>query len=317
MKRVNNLYSEICSLENLRLADAIARRGKLKTAGVLQHDANREENIQALHEALLNKTFTTSPYKTFTVYEPKERTVFCLPYYPDRIVHHAIMNVLEPVIVPTFTTDTYSSIKGRGVHKAARKLKKALKDKAETTYCLKIDIVKFYPNVDHDILKHLLARKIKDKDLLWLLHNIIDSAQGLPIGNYLSQYFSNLYMTGFDHWLKEKKKVKYYFRYADDLVILSDSKPCLHQLLANIRKYLDRKLKLQVKDNYQVFPVDARSIDFLGYRFFHTHTLLRKRNKKNLARAIARGANEQTIASYMGWAKHCNSRNLVKTLKAA
>jgi len=179
---------------------------------------------------------------------------------------------------------------------------------------LKLDIRKFYPSVDHGILKVMLRKKIKDTDLLWLLDEIIDSAAGLPIGNYLSQYFANFYLTYFDHWLKEEKRVQYYFRYADDIVVLSDNKSYLHQLLNDITLYLQVNLNLKVKDNYQVFPVDSRGIDFVGYVFRHTHTLLRKSIKQSFARAIAKNNNPKSVASYKGWAIHCNSRNLLKTL---
>lgn len=314
MKRINNLYQWICSIENLQLADLIARKGKLTQPGILKHDRNRDANIQVLHEALINKTYTTSKYTTFPIYEPKERIIYRLPYFPDRIVHHAVMNILEPLFVSTFTADTYSCIKKRGIHAAAAAVKEALKDETGTRYCLKLDIKKFYPNVDHEILKQLLRRKIKDKDLLWLLDEIIDSTDGLPIGNYLSQYFANFYLTYFDHWMKEDMHMKYYFRYADDMVILSDSKDCLHRLLHEISVYLKERLKLTVKDNYQVFPVDSRGIDFVGYVFRHSHTLLRKTIKQNFARMLKRNKNAQSIASYKGWAMHCNSRNLVKKL---
>jgi len=314
MKRINNLYQQICSVENLQLADAIARRGKAKQFGIVVHDKNKEVNILNLRTSLVNKTYTTSAYSTFKIYEPKEREIFRLPYYPDRITHHAIMNVLEPVFVKTFTADTYSCIKGKGIHAAAKAVKRALKDVPGTTYCLKLDIKKFYPNIDHCILKQLLRRKFKDSDLLHLLDGIIDSAPGLPIGNYLSQYFANFYLTYFDHWLKEQMRVKYYFRYADDLVILSHSKEHLHGLFNEIKQYLSDNLKLEIKANYQVFPVAARSIDFVGYRFYHTHILLRKRIKQNFARKVAAGINRASIASYNGWGQWANCKNLFKKL---
>jgi RNA-directed DNA polymerase len=314
MKRLNNLYEQIYSIENLWLADAIARKGKLKQPGVIEHDKNSHENILKLYDMLKNKTYKTSEYTTFTIFEPKERLIFRLPYYPDRITHHAIMNILEPIFVSTFTADTYSCIKKRGIHAAANAVKIALKDIPGTQYCLKLDIRKFYPNVDHAILKQLLRRKIKDNDLLWLLDEIIDSTDGLPIGNYLSQYLANFYLAYFDHWMKEEKRVKYYFRYADDLVILADNKPYLHTLLADIRAYMTENLKLKIKGNYQVFPVKERGIDFVGYVFRHTHTLLRKRIKQNFARMIAKNKNPQSIASYNGWALHCNSKNLLNKL---
>jgi retron-type reverse transcriptase len=317
MKRVNNLYSSVVSIENLEAADIIARKGKKSQYGIRVHDRNRKANIQALHDSLVSKTYKTSPYTTFEVFEPKERLVYRLPYYPDRICHHAIMQILEKIFVSVFTTNTYSCIKTRGIHGAARDVRKALADIPNTLYCLKLDITKFYPSVDHAILKKLLRRKIKDQDLLWLLDEIIDSAPGLPIGNYLSQYLANFYLTYFDHWIKEEKQVKYYFRYADDLVILSGSKPYLRSLFCDVRSYLDRELNLDVKSNYQIFPVAARSLDFVGYRFYHTHTLLRKSIKKSFARKVAKRKNHSSAASYWGWAKHCNSRRLVnKLLKA-
>lgn len=316
MKRKNNLYQQIISIENLMLADAKASKGKSEQYGVKQHNKNKEANIQALHEMLKNKSYATSPYTTFTVYEPKERLVYRLPYFPDRITHHAVMNVMEDIFVSTFTADTYSCIKGKGIHAAVENLKAALRDETGTHYCLKLDIRKFYPSVNHDILKQLLRRKLKDRDLLWLLDGIIDSADGLPIGNYLSQYLANFYLTYFDHWLKETKAVKYYFRYADDIVILAPDKSYLHNLLVEIKAYLNDNLKLTVKDNYQVFPVDTRSIDFVGYRFYHTHTLLRKSIKKAFAKMMVRRMNAASVASYKGWAKHCDSKNLLKKLAA-
>ena len=314
MKRINNIYEQIYCKKNLELADMIARKGKLKQPGVIKHDATLEANIQALHEMLRDKTYRTSEYTTFTIFEPKERLIYRLPYYPDRIAHHAIMNILEPIFVSTFTANTYNCIKGRGIHAAAKAVKRALNDVENTRFCLKLDIKKFYPSVDHEVLKALLRRKVKDADLLWLLDEIIDSTDGLPIGNYLSQYLANFYLTYFDHFLKETIRVKYYFRYADDMVILAPNKAYLHSLLSIIRDYLDENLKLEIKANYQVFPVEARGIDFVGYVFFHTHTLLRKNIKKRFARAIKKRNNRQSIASYKGWAKHCNSKNLLKKL---
>lgn len=314
LKRQNKIFEKITTLENLQFADERARKGKKHKYGIQKFDQNREENFLQLQKMLIEKTYKTSEYDIFSIYEPKERQVYRLPYFPDRITHHAIMNVLEPIFLKVFTADTYSCIKGRGIHGAANNLKKALQDQENTQYCLKMDIVKFYPNVDHNLLKKLLARKFKDQELLWLLHEIIDSADGLPIGNYLSQYLANFYLSYFDHWIKEKKGVKYYFRYADDLVILSENKAELHQLLNDIKTYLNINLKLQVKGNYQIFPVAARGIDFVGYRFYHTHTLLRKSIKKRFALVVSKKSNKATIAAYYGWAKHADTKNLLKKL---
>lgn len=316
MKRIGNLYEQIISLDNLREADAIARKGKNKSYGVTLHDKSRESNLVALHEILKKQNFKTSNYHIFKIYEPKEREIYRLPYFPDRIVHHAIMNVLEPIWISIFTCDTYSCIKGKGIHAAVRKLKKELKDVEGTKYCLKLDIRKFYPSIDHVILKQIISRKIKDKDVLQLLNEIIDSAPGVPIGNYLSQYFANLYLAYFDHYMKEEIGTKYYYRYADDIVILSDSKDELHHVFVKIKEYMNLRLKLEIKNNYQIFPIEKRGIDFLGYVFFHTHVLLRKRIKQRFARAVLKQKNniKQTHAAYWGWAKHCNSKNLIKKI---
>ncbi len=314
MKRKGNLYQQIISIENLRLADKRAMKGKLDQPGVKNHLLQPEDDLLKLHAMLENKTYKTSEYKTFIIFEPKEREIYRLPYFPDRITHHAIMNILEPLFVRTFISQTYSCVKGRGIHGAADAVKFALRDNTGTQYCLKLDIKKFYPNIDHEILKLLLRRKFKDTDLLWLLDEIIDSTEGLPIGNYLSQYFANFYLTYFDHWIKETKAVKYYFRYADDIVILSPNKAYLHALLAEIKTYLQTELKLSVKENYQVFPVTSRGIDFVGYVFYHTHTKLRKSIKQNFARMLATNKNKKSIASYKGWTAHCDSKHLMKKL---
>lgn len=249
---------------------------------------------------------------------PKERTISRLPYYPDRILHHAVMNILEPYFVNMFIRDTFSCIKCRGINDGANRLRYALKNNPqETEYCLKIDVSKFYPSVDNAVLKQLLRRKFKDAELLSLLDEIIDSAKGLPIGNYLSQYFSNFYLSYFDHYMKETKAVKYYYRYCDDIVVLSDSKQYLHDLLASIDDYFTNNLHLTIKPNYQVFPVNSRGIDFLGYVFYHDHTRLRKSIKQAFARKMKHVHGKrrvQVLGSYKGWCMHSDSINLYKKI---
>lgn len=338
MKRIGNLYDKIISLENLRLADEKARRGKAHTYGVRVHDRNREANIMKLHEALLTQTFKTSPYTVFTIYEPKERIIFRLPYYPDRIVHHAIMNVLEPIFLRVFTHNTYSCIKKRGIEGCSRATEKAIASfQGKPLYCLKIDIKKFYPSIDHNVLKRLVRRVIKCKRTLWLLDEIIDSAPGLPIGNYLSQYLANLCLAYFMHWVNEVLPVLLggvtivVREYADDIVFLSDSKEALHRALPLIRDYISRELNLSVKGNYQVFPIaenrydrHGRALDYVGYKFFRRQKLMRKCIKQNFCRVVARlnhkqplpplEAYRQAVAPWLGWAKHSNSRNLLRTI---
>lgn len=323
MRRVNNLIDKVYELSNIQKADQKARKNKKRTYGVRKHDENRVENQKKIHDDIENGTYETSQYSTFKIYEPKERIIFRLPYNPDRIVHHAIMNILEPVWIKIFTKDTYSCIKNRGIHALAKRIRKDLdSDPGGTKYCVKMDIKKFYPSINHDILKQILRKKIKDEALLSLLYEIIDSADGVPIGNYLSQFFANLYMAYFDHWIKEELKVKYYYRYADDIVILSDDKQKLRSWLLAIKLYLTNVLKLQLKGNYQIYPVDSRGIDFVGYVFFHTHTLLRKSIKLKLHKLIRSYENGEMskqelqlkLASYFGWLKYCNSKNLLNNI---
>ncbi|WP_412464234.1 reverse transcriptase domain-containing protein [Flavobacterium mekongense] len=318
MKRFNNLFNKIVSFENLRLADARARKGKGNQYGVKLFDKNPEGNLLLLQESLINGNYRTSEYSTFKVYEPKERIVYRLPYFPDRIAHHAIMNVMEPLFTSWFTNDTYSSIKGKGIKSAADSVKKAMKNREETKYCLQLDIVKFFPSIDHNILKNLIRKKIKDRELLKLLDEIIESSDGVPIGNYLSQYFANFYLTYFDHWIKEDKKVKHYFRYADDIVIFGKTASELHKLRCEISFYLKNELNLSIKSNYQVFKIcERRGLDFVGYVFWHTHTFMRKSIKQNYARAVKLKKPKSTISAYEGWAKHANSKHLVKKLNVS
>ena len=323
MKRYNNLFDKIVSLDNLYEADKRARRQKSHRPEVMLFDKNKDKLLLDLQRKLINGEYETSEYYVFKIYEPKEREIFKLPYYPDRIVHHAIMNIMEPIWVSAFVKGTYSCIRKRGTHKALKDVKFALKDEVNTQYCLKLDIRKFYPSIDHDILKTIIRKKIKDKRLLSLLDEIIESAQGVPIGNYLSQFFANLYLTYLDHWIKEQKKVRYYLRYADDIVILGGDKQQLRDLFYDIQDYLNNKLKLNFKDNWQIFKVDSRGIDFVGYRVFHTHTLLRKRikkrfckkiNKLNKKQNLDKDTYKQKICSYIGWIKYCNGHNLLNKM---
>lgn len=316
MKRISNVFDRVVSIENLILAENKARKGKANTYAVKKWDQNRDENIEKLRLSLVEMTYKTGPYYVFSMKceNGKIREIYRLDY-PHRVVHHAIMNELEPVWKSVFTRDTYSCIKGRGIHGAARKLRRDLdKDPGGTRFCLKLDIRKFYPSVDHAILKEIVRRKIKDARLLQLLDEIIDSAPGVPIGNYLSQYLANLYLAYFDHWVKEELKVKYLYRYADDIVILNNNKRVLQEQFKAIEMYLQERLSLTVKSNYQVFPVAARGIDFVGYVFYHSHTRLRKSIKKNFARAVYKGKPMTSLCSYLGWAKHCDGRNLIKKL---
>jgi RNA-directed DNA polymerase len=315
MKRFNNLFEQICSYENIDLAFSKAKLGKYHYTIVQKIEASRQVYLSSIEKILSEKSFQNSMYHHFTLRErDKEREISSLPFFPDRIVHHAIMQIIEPIFRTVYIHDTYASIKGRGIHACVKRLKVALSDLDNTQYCLKMDIRKFYQNINHEILKKLIARKIKDSDVLKLLSDIIESAEGLPIGNYSSQHLANYYLSYFDHFVKEELHIQYYFRYCDDMVILHSSKDYLHYCEKEISKYLMSRLALELKGNYQVFPVASRGIDFLGYVFFHTHTLIRKRIKYRLIRTIRRNKHnlKESLNSYRGWLSHADAYNLSK-----
>lgn len=230
---------------------------------------------------------------------------------------------IEDVFIKRFTKDTYSAIPKRGIHQALKRIGKEFKqDKENMVYCLKIDIKKYYPNINHEILKAKLQKVFKDKDLLWLLGEIIDSlpnGKGLPIGNYTSQYLANFYLSDFDRWVKEQKKIKHYFRYMDDMIFFSKSKQELWELLGSIRIYLKNE-KLELKGNEQIFPVEKRGVDFVGYVIYPTHILLRKSIKEKMIFKMSKlkeqdsltKSDQCSIGSYKGWLIHCDSKNLYK-----
>lgn len=304
-------------MDNLKVAYNRAHKGKAKQKGVIEFDKNIDENLLVIYNELKDKIYRTSEYKYFIIYDPKERKIASLPF-KDRIVHHLIMMPLENILLPVLTSNTFSCIKGRGIHKAKEAVTKYLKRQFESKYCLKIDVKQFYPTIDHDILKTLLRKKIKDNDFIDLLDGIIDSySQGVPIGNFISQWFANFYLCYLDHVIKETFGVKRYCRYADDMIIIDSDIQYLHSIRVLIQEYLWCELKLDMKDNYQVFPVsetNGRAIDFVGYPQYHTHIRLRKKIKQRFARMLARRKNKASIASYGGWIKHCDGINLKRTL---
>lgn len=231
MKRYSGLHDKLCTIENIEVADDNARKNKNKKYGINKHDKNRQYENEDLVDKLFNLKYKTSKYSLYKIYEPKERIIYRLPYYPDRIAHHAIMNVVKYIWTKSFIHNTYSCIEGRGIHLCANNLKRDLrKYPNETKYCLKLDIRKFYPSIPHNGLKKCIRKKIKDKDFLMILDEIIDSTDnvrdvsskltnkigiGVPIGNYLSQYFANLYLSELDHLCKEELKCKFYNREID------------------------------------------------------------------------------------------------------
>ena len=314
MKRYGNLFTKICTMDNMRIAFARAIKGKSHYREVKKWKINTDHKLYKLLNELKTHRYKTSKYFIFKMWSGgKEREIYKLPLR-DRIVQHAIMNYLEPLFRKTFITDTYSSIKGRGIHQGLRRVKKALKDYDNTLYCLKLDIHKFYPSIDKELLKSIIRSKFKDIDLIQVLDEIIDSSEkGVPIGNYTSQYFANFYLTPMDHWIKEILRVKYYFRYCDDIVILGKSKTYLRLIFKQISSYVD-SINLKIKPNWQIFPVESRSIDFLGYRTKHNYLLVRNNTKYRFIRKIKRCKDLVNLrivyGCYWGIFCHANCKNL-------
>lgn len=330
-------------MENLKLAHKNARKGKGWYQEVKYVDEHLDECLLQIQQILKNQTFKTSEYCSFTKEENgKIRTIYKLPYFPDRIVQWAIIQVIEPYMLRTFTYNTYSSIPGKGIHAALHDVKRAVHRK-EYKYCLKLDIRHFYQNINHRILKEQYRRIFKDKKLLMLLNGIIDSINtadieelnkfyggsevdyetGIPIGNYLSQYSGNLYLSEFDHYVKEVLGVEKYYRYMDDIIILGRTKEELKFILFKISEYLTY-LKLTIKPNWQIFPTAARGVDFVGYRIYRNKVKLRKGVYKKLRRKSSdvieyfkrKGAITYSqwcsIESYKGWIGYCSRDGLYK-----
>jgi retron-type reverse transcriptase len=313
MKRHGNLFEQIVNLDNLLLAHYNARKGKTHYSEVQQVDKDPIHYCQQIQNMLINNNYIISEYRNKTITEPKERLIYILPYYPDRIIQHAILQIIGPIFERTFIHTSYAARKNKGLHEASYKLREYLQDTTNTQYFLKFDIKKFYPSIDHQILKEKISNKIKCKETLNILFHIIDSTDsGIPIGNYISQYFGNIYLNDFDHYLKEKLKCKYYIRYCDDGIILSKCKEWLIKIKSCIINNLNViKLKLHSKTFIASTSV---GVDFLGYIHFHQYNKLRKHIKLNMIREVNNPSHNhiQSLSSYYGWCTHANTKQLLQ-----
>ena len=320
MKRHNNLYDKICDIKNIRLAYNRARQGKNWQRAIKAFMIDTEGNLLKIQKILLNRAFKPSPYTVKQIYVPKTRDIYIVPFNPDRVIHHALMNVLEPIYSKLFIFDSYACIIGKGIHRGSKRTMEFVrKDK----YCLKCDIAKFYPSMDHDILFTIIQRKIKCKDTLRLIHDIIysiDGGKNVPIGNYTSQWFGNLYLHEIDMYAKHVLKMKHYVRYCDDFLFFHNDKAYLKKCAVLIRKFAAEKLALRLS-KCALFPV-SQGVDFLGYRHFPNYVLLRKSTATRVKRRLkllpilfkkGRITLEQfrsSIASSFGWMKWANTYNL-------
>ncbi len=324
MKRTGNIYDKIYDLDNIKLAITKSSLGKREQERVRVILENIDDYAFKIQHILKEKLYTPSPYIIKTIYDSsngKERVIYKPRYYPDQIIHWALMLQLEPFMMRGMDQYCCGSVPGRGTSFGQKTLRKWLdSDYKNTKYCLKMDIKKFYPSVNNQLLKQMFRKKIKDKDCLWLIGVIIDSSQGLPIGNYTSQWFSNFFLQDLDHFIKEKLFVKYYIRYVDDLVLLGPNKKKLHKARKEIGDYL-KEIDLKIKGNWQLFKVNSRDIDFLGLRFFRNKTILRKKNALRIRRRWKKINKKNclgyrdacAIVSYWGWIKKSNSYQLYNT----
>ena len=303
MKRHGNLWPTLTSFQHLLKASQKARRGKRFRAGVSAFEFHLESELWKLQQALQEKTYRPGDYRSFYIYEPKKRLISAAPYR-DRIVHHALTGMLEPIFEPTFIGDSYACRKGKGTHAAVDRSQYFAR---RFRYVFKADIRKFFPSMDHEILAHRIARKIKDPHVLWLTELIIKNSnpqesvlewfpgdnlftpserrRGIPIGNQTSQFFANVYLDVLDHFVKEHLRISGYVRYVDDFLLFSNDK----RELADARKQIDDllaglRLKLHVRKN-TILPVQE-GFRFLGYRVFPTHRLLAKNNVWRFLRRV-------------------------------
>lgn len=308
MKRYGYLFEKITDIDNIKLAHKNARRGKAHYQEVKEVDADIAKYSMAIKALLESGEYKTSPYEIkFKKDKNKIREIYKLPYFPDRIVHHAIMQVLEPIWKSSLIANTFQSIKGRGPHKAIRKLKKDILHK--DVYYLQLDIRKYYPSINNAKLKEAIRQKIKCTKTLQLLDGIVDSCQGVPIGNYISQYFGNIYLNQVDHNVNSITGIKYY-RYCDDIVCIGGSKEVLWHSYKEILKYFTI-LCISVKKPILHKITVRAGLDFLGYKMYSNRILLRRSIKQ---RAV-KHCTVDNIHSYIGWLNHCNGYNLTTKLK--
>lgn len=341
MKSFKRLYSKISRLETIFLGWEEFRKEKTKKKDVLQFERHLEDNLFDLHRLLLKRRYKPGDYHGFWIKDPKLRLIHKANIV-DRIVHHIVSTELERIYEPTFYAHSYSCRKNKGTHKGVIALHKmAMKvsrNNTKTCWALKCDIRKYFASINHKILLSILERKIKDKSYLNLLRLIIDSfhsdrtvdvsnKKGVPIGNLTSQHFANIYLNELDQFMKHNLKVKYYIRYADDFIMLSDSLEYLERLIQPLKEFLNKQLDLELYDEKIIFRKFSSGIDFLGYVVFPHHTLPRTKTKRRLIRIIrsrikdfkegkiSKETLNQVIQSYLGYLKHANSYKFTQELK--
>ncbi|MEI6660165.1 MAG: reverse transcriptase/maturase family protein [bacterium] len=284
-------------------------------------------NIISLHEDLANKTYKHSLYEAFKISDPKPRDIHKAKVR-DRLLHHAIYRVLQPFFDRTFISDSFSCRVNKGTHRAVNRLRefsyKVSKNHTRTAWVLKCDIRKFFASIDQKVLIETLDKYIPDQDILWLLSQIIGSFStrsclaevGLPLGNLTSQLLVNIYMNEFDQFMKHKVKAKYYIRYADDFVILSEDKNGLVKILPEINSFLEDRLKLSLHPHKVYIKTIASGVDFLGWVLFPDHRVLRTSTKIRMMKNLRDNPKPNTAESYLGILSHGNGFKILKNIKS-
>lgn len=321
MKRKGNIYKKIIEKDNIRLAILNASKKKTKRPNVQKVMDNIDKYVDVVQNMLEQKSYTPSPYLETKIHDgvrKKERIIYKPRFFPDQIIHWSLMPQIEDILKKGMYEYCCASVKNRGLLYGVKYIKKIIvRDRKNTKYVLKLDIKKFYPSINKEILKKKFRKVIKCGDTLDLIDKIVDSSkQGLPIGNYTSQWFANYYLQDLDHFIKETLKVPYYIRYMDDMVLFHRNKKELHKIKKEIERFVENE-GLKIKDDWQLFKLDSRPLDFLGYRFYRGYTTLRRSNFLRIKRRIKRVYKKQrinyedasAIISYCGWLNHSNSYN--------
>ncbi len=322
-------YEHFISWDNLFQAWNEFKIGKRKKEDVMLFERYLETNIFNLQLALKDKTYQHGTYQSFYVQDPKLRHIH-KAQVSDRVVHHLLYQFLYGLYDKTFIYDSYSCRLNKGTHKAVERLvyftRKISRNYTQFCWVLKLDIKKFFANVDHEILLELLQRTIKNKDIIWLLSQVIHSFQsdqgegkGIPLGNLTSQVFANIYMNELDQFIKHALRIKYYIRYADDFLVIANNKEDLNNLIGPIRLFLQNHLKLELHPNKIILRKLEWGIDFLGYVVLPHYILPRTKTKRRvftkLKAKIGSESFNQSLQSYLGYLSHANSFRLTQRLK--
>ncbi|MEK7074812.1 MAG: reverse transcriptase/maturase family protein [Patescibacteria group bacterium] len=317
--KLSHGFEEIISVENLLEAWREFVRGKRDKRDIQEFSIRLMDNIFSLHNDLKNHTYKHGDYQEFKINDPKPRDIHKASVR-DRLLHHAIHRKLYPFFDKIFIADSFSCRVNKGTHKALNRFRafayKVSKNNTKTCWILKCDIKKFFASIDHDVLKEILASHIPGRNTLWLLGEVIDSfcsirpGVGLPLGNLTSQLLVNIHMNEFDRFVKHKLKAKYYIRYADDFVLLSDNRESLRKTITPIKDFLSSKLKLEPHEDKIYIKTLNSGVDFLGWIHFPDHRVLRTKTKKRMFKRITASPKPETTNSYLGLLKHGNTHKL-------